>query len=68
MGCRVVTRAGETVGSVLRVDGGWHGSHLVVDRDGRELLVPLAREICVRIDPTAREIVIDPPAGLLDSE
>jgi 16S rRNA processing protein RimM len=66
VGCRVTTRAGETVGSVLRVDGGWHGSHLVVDRDGRELLVPLASEICVRIDPAAREIVIDPPEGLLD--
>ncbi len=68
VGCRVATRAGETVGQVTRVEGGWHGSHLVVDRGGRELLVPLARAICVRIDPQAREIVIDPPEGLLDLE
>jgi 16S rRNA processing protein RimM len=66
VGCRVTTRGGETVGVVVRVDGGWHGSHLVVDRGGRELLVPLADEICVRIDPASREIVIDPPEGLLD--
>ncbi len=64
----MTTRGGETLGAVVRVDGGWHGSHLVVDRGGRELLVPLAGEICVRIDPTAREIVIDPPEGLLDLE
>jgi hypothetical protein len=28
--------------------------------------VPLAQEICVRIDPERREIAIDPPEGLID--
>jgi len=66
VGCQVTTRAGEPVGRVARVEGDWQSSRLVVDTVGGEVLVPLATEICVRIDPAAREIVIDPPAGLLD--
>lgn len=66
VGCRVTTATGETVGLVTRVEGARAQSLLVVDAGGREVLVPLAREICVRIDPVTREIAIDPPAGLLD--
>jgi ribosomal 30S subunit maturation factor RimM len=35
--------------------------------DGRsEVLIPLAQEICTRIDSASRTIVIDPPEDLLD--
>jgi ribosomal 30S subunit maturation factor RimM len=35
--------------------------------DGKgEVLIPLAQEICKRIDPAAKLIVIDPPEELLD--
>jgi ribosomal 30S subunit maturation factor RimM len=30
------------------------------------MLIPLAQEICTRIDLAARTIVIDPPEDLLD--
>jgi 16S rRNA processing protein RimM len=66
VGCRVATGDGMVVGEVARVESGSHGSRLVVEASGSEVLVPLARDICVRIDPVAREIVIDPPEGLLD--
>jgi 16S rRNA processing protein RimM len=66
VGCHVVTSAGESLGTVVRVEGELERSRLVVDVDGREVLVPLAVEICVRIDPDVREIVIDPPEGLMD--
>jgi len=66
VGCTVTTVSGGVVGTVARVEGGWHGSHLVVEAGGGEVLVPLADAICVRVDTAAREIVIDPPAGLLD--
>lgn len=66
VGCQVMTRSGVHVGRVVRVEGDWQSSRLAVDADGREVLVPLAAEICVRIDLVAREIVIDPPEGLLD--
>ena len=51
---------------VSRVDGVPGASVLVVAAAGGEVLVPLAEAICRVIDPAARRIVIDPPAGLLD--
>jgi 16S rRNA processing protein RimM len=66
IGCRVETVAGEAVGTVRRVDGAPGASVLVVDGAGGEVLVPLAEDICRVIDPGARRIAIDPPAGLLE--
>jgi 16S rRNA processing protein RimM len=66
VGCRVTTPDGTRVGTVLRVEGDRAISRLVVEAGGGEVLVPLAAEICVRIDPAAGVIVIDPPEGLLD--
>lgn len=66
IGCRVSTSDGGVVGTVARVEGGSYGSRLVVEAGGSEVLVPLASDICVRVDPAAGEIVIDPPEGLLD--
>lgn len=39
---------------------------VVADDLGKEQLVPLAAEIVVKIDTTARVILIDPPDGLLE--
>jgi ribosomal 30S subunit maturation factor RimM len=39
---------------------------LVVDRDGGEVLIPLVAAICTEVDPAAKRIVIDPPAGLIE--
>ncbi len=66
VGCRVTSSDGTLIGTVLRVDGDRGSSRLVVDVGGGEVLVPLAVAICVRIDPAAGEIVIEPPEGLLD--
>jgi 16S rRNA processing protein RimM len=65
-GCAVETVAGEAVGTVLRLDGGPGATVLVVTGANGEVLVPFADEICRVIDPAARRIVIDPPAGLLE--
>lgn len=66
IGCAVVTRAGETVGTVE----GWQeygGPPLLeVKTDGREILIPFAGSICVEIDVVARRIVVDLPEGLAD--
>jgi 16S rRNA processing protein RimM len=68
VGCRVETREGRPVGIVKDVEGTIGGSRLVVtDEDGREVLIPLAAEICTVIDPAAKRIVVDPPAGLLEA-
>lgn len=66
VGCAVVTRQGEPVGTVE----GWQeygGPPLLeVNAGGRELLIPFARSICVAIDIAARKIVVDLPEGLTE--
>lgn len=39
---------------------------LIADENGKERLIPLVDSIVVAIDATAKTIVVDPPAGLLD--
>ncbi len=46
--------------------GRWAGSRLVLETPAGEVLVPLAVDICVSIEPAVRRIVIDPPEGLLE--
>lgn len=71
-GCRVVTeREGVSieVGTVTDVEstGGAHLLHVSRrDGPGGEVLIPLAQEICTRIDTEAKTIVIDPPEDLLE--
>jgi 16S rRNA processing protein RimM len=50
VGCEVKTVAGGPVGEVSRVDGGAGGSLLAVRGARGEVLIPLARHICVEID------------------
>jgi len=68
-GCRVVwERQGREIGTVTEVESTGGVDVLHVRRpDGRsEVLIPLAQEICTRIDSASRTIVIDPPEDLLD--
>ena len=64
IGCEVFDAgSGARVGSVTGwEDAGGHGL-LVVDGD---LLIPFARSICKQIDPSARRIAVELPAGLKD--
>lgn len=66
VGCEVYTSQGERVGTVHDIQPIADNDLLVVDREGREILIPLAGPICVDIDLSQRRIVIDPPDGLLD--
>jgi 16S rRNA processing protein RimM len=66
VGCRVVTTGGRELGEVQRVDEGAGVDRLVVSGGRGEILVPLAADICVAIDPAARRIVIQPPDGLIE--
>ena len=66
IGCRVVTRSGDLIGTVSEVDGTVAGSRLVLDTKNGEVLVPLAAEICVAIDVPGRQIIVNLPEGLLE--
>jgi 16S rRNA processing protein RimM len=71
-GCRVVTEQGGRVREVGRVTGveptgGVDLLHVApAGRARDEVLIPLAQDICKRIDTQAKTIVIDPPEDLLD--
>ena len=66
VGCEVSDVRNARIGRVVDVHGPIERSHLVVEGQRGEVLIPLVAGICVRIDPVARVIVIDPPEGLLD--
>jgi len=66
VGCVVLDRSGMRIGQVTAIEGPMELSRLVVS-DGRgEILIPLAAPICVKIDPAGRQIVVDPPEGLIE--
>jgi 16S rRNA processing protein RimM len=52
-----------TVTDVLHLP---HGDVLVVEAAGREVLVPFVRTIVPSVDLATRQVVVDPPEGLLD--
>jgi 16S rRNA processing protein RimM len=69
IGCRVETGSGELIGEVAELwSTGPHDVLVVRGEEGRQILVPTAREIMTDVDPEARRIVIDPPDGLIDTK
>lgn len=66
IGCSVLDLKGEIVGKVMDALSVPANDLLVVDREGREILIPFHESICKQIDLAKKEIRIDPPAGLLD--
>jgi 16S rRNA processing protein RimM len=66
IGCDVRTASGAPVGTVRAVEGTLEMSRLVVAGSRGDVQIPLVAEICVRVDVAARQIVVNPPEGLLD--
>ena len=66
IGCSVQDTRGNHVGivdEVLRIAG---NSQLVVKGPGGEHLIPAVESICIRISIAEKQILIDPPEGLMD--
>jgi 16S rRNA processing protein RimM len=66
VGCEVRDTTGQAIGRVTSVDGPLERSRLVIAGPRGEVMVPMVGGICVRVDPAAKLIVVDPPAGLLE--
>lgn len=66
VGCEVRDTAGRAIGRVTDVEGSLEQSRLVVAGDRGELLIPMVDRICVKVDPVAKVIVVDPPDGLFE--
>ena len=68
IGCEVREKNGAAIGNVRDVQSTGEGVAgtplLIVDSPSGELLIPLAQEICVRVDLAARLIEVDLPDGL----
>jgi len=65
-GCSVLSLDGEVIGKVVDVLSVPANDLLVIDREGKEILVPFHESICRQVDLAKKEIRVDPPAGLLD--
>lgn len=65
-GCSVVDRQGRMIGRVKDVLAVGPGDLLVVEREGREILIPFHESVCVEVDVPGKRICVDPPEGLLD--
>jgi len=66
IGCSVQDTRGNNLGvveEVLRIAG---NSQLVVKVHDRECLIPAVDSICIRISIKEKQILIDPPEGLMD--
>jgi 16S rRNA processing protein RimM len=60
---------GRALGRVVELLPGGGGSLLVIAAEGGgEALVPFVSPIVVRVEPDARRIFLDPPAGLFDED
>jgi 16S rRNA processing protein RimM len=66
IGSAVLTKDGEGLGTVKSLLSAGEQTILVVERSGREILIPFTRPICVGVDTSRREIRVDLPDGLLD--
>jgi 16S rRNA processing protein RimM len=66
IGLAARTVEGVELGPVTDVLHAAGADYLVVDHDGREVLVPFVRAVVPGVDLAGRTVVIDPPEGLLD--
>ena len=61
-----VVRDGERIGRIVRVDAMPAQDLLVVEHDGREVMVPFVKELVPEVDLRGGRVVVTPPAGLFE--
>ena len=66
IGCSVVDLQGKMAGRVKDVLSVGPGDLLVVERQGKEILIPFHESVCIEVDVPGKRICVDPPEGLLD--
>jgi 16S rRNA processing protein RimM len=66
LGCLVKTVDGKLVGEVKGLISIGSCPLLVTEKGGKQVEIPLVEAICRKIDREKKEIIIDPPEGLLD--
>ncbi len=68
-GAVVKTSQGQTLGTVKNLmDTGAHDLLVVADQDGREVLIPVTRQIVTKLDVKGGLVIVDPPEGLIEAQ
>jgi 16S rRNA processing protein RimM len=68
IGCQVYQQDGELIGivdEVIKLPG---QDQLSVSKLGKQVLIPMVKQIVIEIDVLDKKIVVNPPKGLLDVE
>jgi 16S rRNA processing protein RimM len=66
IGCTVLTKDRRRVGSVKGLLSIKDSSLLIIEEGKREIFIPFTQAICLEVNLEKKEILIDPPQGLLD--
>jgi 16S rRNA processing protein RimM len=66
IGCQVIQHNGDLIGLVDEVIKSPGQDLLSVNRAGRQVLIPMVKQIVTEIDLAAKKITVNPPEGLLD--
>ena len=66
IGCAVSDIRGNRLGIVAEILHIAGNNQLVVKDSNREYLIPVAESICIKIDIKGKQIIVDPPEGLMD--
>ena len=66
VGSSVFTESQKRIGIVKDVLFIKDNDLLVIEGEGKEILIPFSADICASVNLEKREIVIRPPEGLLD--
>jgi 16S rRNA processing protein RimM len=66
IGCSVVKKNGDSIGLVKDVIIVKNNNLLVVEKGIEEIYIPFSESICVEINLVNKEIIVDPPKGLLE--
>ena len=62
----MVTKGGDLIGLVKDILFIKKNDLLVVEKEKRKILIPFTESICIGVNLGKKEIVIDPPDGLLE--
>ncbi len=66
IGCSVLIQEGKKIGVVSDVQSAGSNVLLVVDSEGKEVLIPFHSAICTEVDLAKKEIRVELPSGLLE--
>jgi 16S rRNA processing protein RimM len=66
IGCQVVRQNGELIGEVNEIVKLPGQDLLSISKAGKQVLIPMVKQIIIEIDVFAKKIVVNPPEGLLD--